>query len=263
MLAAVRDRGAEAHGVHLDLADPESCAAAGAARRSAHLGRMDVLVNNASLLGERTDLADYPNGRLRPGDGGERRRERCGLTQAVLPGMADGGAIVNVTSGAAARATWGAYAVSKHALDAITLMLRDELAPRRIRCVGVNPGGLRTAMRAAAYPEEDPATLPRPASVVPVFVAIAEGADPGPHVEASDWARGVTPIPELDGHGRLARRVIEPVEEPLVPVDAIGGGVRTTPATTPAGCRARSPAGGSARVSPRDRTRSRRGCPTG
>ena len=45
-------------------------------------------------------------------------------------------------------------------------------------------------MRAAAYPDEDPATLPRPASVVPVFVAIAEGADPGPRVEARDWAPG-------------------------------------------------------------------------
>jgi NAD(P)-dependent dehydrogenase (short-subunit alcohol dehydrogenase family) len=169
----------------LDLADHASCAAA-AAQALGALGRLDVLVNNASLLGDRAELADLDmdvfdrvmavnvSGTLR-------------LTQAVLPGMAEGGAIINVTSGAAARATWGAYAVSKHALDAVTLMLREELAPRRIRCVGVNPGGLRTAMRAAAYPDEDPSTLPRPGSVAPVFVAIAEGADPGPHVEARDW----------------------------------------------------------------------------
>ncbi len=188
MLASIRDRGAEAQGVRLDLADPASCAAAGAEALGA-LGRLDVLVNNASLLGERTHLADLPmdvfdrvmavnvSGTLR-------------LPPAVLPGMADGGAIINVTSGAAARATWGAYAVSKHALDGVTLMLRDELAPRAIRCGGVNPGGLRTAMRAAAYPDEDPATLPRPESVVPVFVAIAEGADPGPRVEARDWTPG-------------------------------------------------------------------------
>jgi NAD(P)-dependent dehydrogenase (short-subunit alcohol dehydrogenase family) len=185
VVASVRARGAEAHGVALDLSDPGSCAAAGA-EALGHLGRLDVLVNNASLLGERRELAEFPmdvfdrvmavnvSGTLR-------------LTQAVLPGMADGGAIVNVTSGAAARATWGAYAVSKHALDGVTAMLRDELAPRAIRCVAVNPGGLRTAMRAAAYPDEDPATLPRPESVVPVFVAIAAGADPGPHVDARDW----------------------------------------------------------------------------
>ncbi len=185
VLAAVRERGREAHGVALDLADPAACDAAGAEALGA-LGRLDVLINNASLLGDRMELADYRmdvfervmavnvTGTLR-------------LIQTVLPGMSDGGAIVNVTSGAAARATWGAYAVSKHALDGITLMLRDELAPRGIRCVGVNPGGLRTAMRAAAYPGEDPATLPRPESVVPVFLAIAEGADPGPHVNAREW----------------------------------------------------------------------------
>ncbi|HTI32287.1 MAG TPA: SDR family NAD(P)-dependent oxidoreductase [Miltoncostaea sp.] len=185
VLAAVRGRGAEAHGVGLDLADGASCAAAGAEALGA-LGRLDVLVNNASLLGERADLADADmdvfDRVMAVNVGGTLR-----LTQAVLSGMADGGAIVNVTSGAAARATWGAYAVSKHALDGATVMLRDELAPRGIRCVAVNPGGLRTAMRAAAYPGEDPATLPRPESVVPVFVAIAEGADPGPHVNAKDW----------------------------------------------------------------------------
>jgi NAD(P)-dependent dehydrogenase (short-subunit alcohol dehydrogenase family) len=188
VVAAVRDRGAEAHPVVLDLSDPASCAAAGAEALGA-LGRLDVLVNNASLLGDRTELADQPMERfdrvMAVNVTGVLR-----LTQVVLPGMADGGAIINVTSGAAARATWGAYAVSKHALDGMTLMLRDELAPRGIRCVGVNPGGLRTAMRAAAYPDEDPATLPRPESVVPVFVAIAAGADPGPRVEAREWAAG-------------------------------------------------------------------------
>ena len=52
------------------------------------------------------------------------------LTQAVLPAMAEGGAIVNVTSGAAGCADLGAYAVSKLALDGVTRMLREELGPR-------------------------------------------------------------------------------------------------------------------------------------
>ena len=42
-------------------------------------------------------------------------------------------------------------------------------------------------MRAAAYPDEDPATLPHPSTVTAPFVAIAEGLDPGPHVEAAQW----------------------------------------------------------------------------
>jgi NAD(P)-dependent dehydrogenase (short-subunit alcohol dehydrogenase family) len=109
------------------------------------------------------------------------------LTKAVVPGMSDGGAIINVTSGAAGRPMWGAYSISKLAVDGITGMLRRELADRRIRCVAVNPGPARTEMRAAAYPDEDPRTVPRPSALVGPFVAIAAGADPGPHVEASEW----------------------------------------------------------------------------
>jgi NAD(P)-dependent dehydrogenase (short-subunit alcohol dehydrogenase family) len=109
------------------------------------------------------------------------------LIQSVLPGMSHGAAIVNVTSGAAGRPSWGAYGVSKLALDGITGMLRQELADGAIRCVGVNPGPARTAMRAGAYPDEDPATVPHPSSLVEPFIAIAAGADPGPHVEAAQW----------------------------------------------------------------------------
>jgi NAD(P)-dependent dehydrogenase (short-subunit alcohol dehydrogenase family) len=66
-------------------------------------------------------------------------------------------------------------------------MWRRELADRGIRCVAVNPGPARTRMRAAAYPGEDPETVPRPSALVGPFVAIAAGTDPGPHVEAAEW----------------------------------------------------------------------------
>jgi NAD(P)-dependent dehydrogenase (short-subunit alcohol dehydrogenase family) len=147
---------------------------------------VDVLVNNAGLLGVRAPLAEYPldvwEDVIASGVTGTLR-----LIQAILPAMSEGGAIVNVTSGAAGRPTWGAYAIAKLALDGITDILREELAPRRIRCVAINPGGIRTRMRAAAYPNEDPATLPHPSSVVEPFIAVAAGADPGPHVEAREW----------------------------------------------------------------------------
>jgi NAD(P)-dependent dehydrogenase (short-subunit alcohol dehydrogenase family) len=188
VLARLRERGAEAHAVALDLADPDSVRAAASAAVAA-LGRVEGLVNNASLLGVRRPLADYPmdvwdrvmavnvSGTLR-------------LTQAVLPAISRGGAIVNVTSGAAGRPTWGAYAVSKLGLDGVTRILREELADREIRCVGINPGGTRTEMRAAAYPHEDPATVPHPSSRVGPFIAILAGEDPGPHVEAAQWTAG-------------------------------------------------------------------------
>jgi NAD(P)-dependent dehydrogenase (short-subunit alcohol dehydrogenase family) len=183
-------RGAERDGwrvetIGADLAVPSEASRLGH-EAVAKLGRVDVLVNNAGLLGRRAPLADYPldvweevmavnvTGLL-------------ALTQAVLPAMSQGGAIINVTSGAAGRPMWGAYSISKLAVDGITTMLRGELAERSIRCVAVNPGPARTRMRAAAYPAEDPATVPRASALVGPFVAIAAGADPGPHVEAAEW----------------------------------------------------------------------------
>jgi NAD(P)-dependent dehydrogenase (short-subunit alcohol dehydrogenase family) len=188
VLARLGERGAEAHGVALDLADPSSIRAA-ASGAVAALGRVEGLVNNASLLGVRRPLADYPI------DVWQRVLQvnvtgTLMLTQLVLPAMSRGGAIVNVTSGAAGRPTWGAYGVSKLALDGITAMLREELADRGIRCVGVNPGGTRTAMRAAAYPGEDPATVPHPSSRTAPFIAVLAGEDPGPHVDAAQWTAG-------------------------------------------------------------------------
>lgn len=177
--------GGAADGVVLDLRDRDS--ATRAARLAvAALGRVDVLVNSAAVAGEQADLADTPPAMLADvldvGVTGT-----LAFTQGLLPAMADGGVIVNVTSGAAGRAGWGAYAVAKAALDAMTRMLREELAPRGITCVAVNPGGVRTAMRAAAMPQEDPATVPHPSSVLPAFVAIAAGEPTDWRVEAYQW----------------------------------------------------------------------------
>jgi NAD(P)-dependent dehydrogenase (short-subunit alcohol dehydrogenase family) len=185
LLSRLGAQGAEAHGVALDLADRGSVDAA-ASEALAVLGRVEGLVNNASLLGVRRPLADYP---LEVWDDviAVNVTGTLLLTQRVLPAMSRGAAIVNVTSGAAGRATWGAYAVSKLALDGVTGMLREELAGREIRCVGINPGGTRTAMRASAYPDEDPATVPHPSSRVDPFIAVLAGHDPGPHVEAAQW----------------------------------------------------------------------------
>jgi len=177
--------GGSAEPLELDLGDAASTEAAARAAVAA-LGRVDVLVNNAGLLGVRALLADYPldlwERVMRVNVDGTLR-----LIQLVLPAMSEGGAIVNVTSGAAGRPSWGAYAISKLAIDGITGMLRDELEDRGLRIIAINPGGVRTAMRAAAYPGEDPETLPHPSSVTAPFVAVAAGADLGAYVEASQW----------------------------------------------------------------------------
>lgn len=184
-LSRLRGRGADAQGVPLDLRDAASIAEA-AAQAVAVLGRVNAVVNNASLLGLRVPLADHPmdvwDEVLAVNLSGT-----VAFTQALIPAISQGGAIVNVTSGAAGRAGWGAYGVSKLALEGVTSMLRQELAGTGIRCVAVNPGPLRTTMRAAAYPQEDPATVPHPSSVLEPFVAIVGGADPGPRIDAAEW----------------------------------------------------------------------------
>ncbi len=184
-LARLRERGAGAQPLALDLRDRGSIAEAATAA-VAVLGRVDALVNNASLLGVRAPLADAPMD-----DWDEvmavNLSGTMAFTQALLPAIVQGGAIINVTSGASGRAGWGAYGVSKLGLEGVTRMLREELSDTGVRCVAVNPGGLRTAMRAAAYPGEDPATVPHPSSVLEPFVAIVAGADPGPLIDARDW----------------------------------------------------------------------------
>jgi NAD(P)-dependent dehydrogenase (short-subunit alcohol dehydrogenase family) len=77
------------------------------------------------------------------------------VTRAVLPHLraAGAGSIINVSSGAALppRRSWGAYAVAKQALDGLSLNLAAELEGSGIRVNVVDPGSMRTPMRAAAY----------------------------------------------------------------------------------------------------------------
>jgi NAD(P)-dependent dehydrogenase (short-subunit alcohol dehydrogenase family) len=83
-----------------------------------------------------------------------------------------------VTSGAARgpRAYWGAYAVSKAALEMLVGTYAAEVTKTNVRVNLVDPGATRTAMRAEAYPGEDPLSVKEPDSLTDVFVALAEPA---------------------------------------------------------------------------------------
>src|SRR6202012_2554209 len=89
----------------------------------------------------------------------------------------DAGRVAFVTSGAASRADlrayWGPYAISKAALDALARTYAAETVnTSNIKVMLVNPGPLRTRMRAAAMPGEDPATLKTPEEIVPKILQL-------------------------------------------------------------------------------------------
>ena len=71
------------------------------------------------------------------------------------------------------RAFWGAYAASTAGLEALVGCYDDEMENTTVRAVAVNPGAMRTRMRAGAYPGEDPATLPEPREIAPLIVELA------------------------------------------------------------------------------------------
>ena len=171
--------------VALDLASPASVDAA-ADEVARAVPRLEGVVMNAGVLGPMgpLDAAD-PDALAHAIDVDLTGQVR--LLQRLSPLIADRAGVVLVTSGAAGRAGYGAYALGKAGLEALGLMLREEWAPRGIRVVAVNPGPVRTDMRAEAHPGEDPATVPPPAERVAPVIAVLEGTDPGPRVQASEW----------------------------------------------------------------------------
>lgn len=113
------------------------------------------------------------------------------LTRALLPALeqSDDARILFTSSsvGRKGRAYWGAYAVSKFATEGLMQVLADELATTtRIRVNSINPGATRTEMRRAAYPAENPLSLPTAESLMPAYLHLLQPASQSRHGEAID-----------------------------------------------------------------------------
>lgn len=153
-------------------------------------GRLDGLLHNASVLGRRSPISDYPaaawekvmqinvNGAFL-------------LTKQVLPllDQSPNGSVVFTSSsvGRKARAYWGAYAVSKFATEGMSMMLADELegiSNTRVNCI--NPGATRTHMRATAFPAEDPNTVTTPEDIMPLYTYLLSDESIGISGESFD-----------------------------------------------------------------------------
>lgn len=97
------------------------------------------------------------------------------LTRACIPVMqqAPNASLIFTSSraGRETRAYWGAYAIAKHGVEALMEMFHHELATTsRIRVNSLNPGPCATALRKAIFPAEDPATLPQPDDLMPLYL---------------------------------------------------------------------------------------------
>lgn len=136
-------------------------------------GRLDGLVNNASILGERFSIEQY--------DAGMWQQvmhvnvtATFALTQVCLPLLhcSEDASIIFTSSGVGrqGKAFWGAYAVSKFATEGLSQVLASEQQHGNLRVNCINPGPVRTEMRRAAYPAENRDALTGPEGILPTYM---------------------------------------------------------------------------------------------
>jgi NAD(P)-dependent dehydrogenase (short-subunit alcohol dehydrogenase family) len=137
-------------------------------------GRLDGLLHNAGLLGDRSPIEHHDIGTWHQVMHVNLTAPFV-LTQVLMPLLrqSEDASVVFTSSGVGrrGRAYWGAYAVSKFGIEGLSQVLADETRDAtRIRVNCINPGATRTAMRTKAYPGEDPRRLPEPASLMPTYL---------------------------------------------------------------------------------------------
>jgi NAD(P)-dependent dehydrogenase (short-subunit alcohol dehydrogenase family) len=182
---AIKEAGGQATLVPCDLTDFEAVDTLGPALLE-RFDKLDIFVGNAGALGEMTPLTHYDaKAWHNVFDVNVHANWRLIRTLEPLLRRSDAGRAILVTSGAAAnpRAFWGAYAVTKAAVETLAKVWASELENTDVRVNILNPGATRTGMRAAAFPGEDPETLKTPADIAGRFVELA----------SPDWT----------GHGEL------------------------------------------------------------
>lgn len=172
---AIKAAGGSATLVPLDLKDHAGIDRLGAALYE-RWGRLDVLLANAGILGQLSPL-----GHVDPKVWDEAMAINVTANWRLIRSLdpllrrSDAGRAIFLTSAASYRCRpfWGPYSVSKAALEALARTYAAETEKTPVRVALVNPGPMRTAMRAKAMPGEDPASLPDPNELAPHLVAMA------------------------------------------------------------------------------------------
>jgi NAD(P)-dependent dehydrogenase (short-subunit alcohol dehydrogenase family) len=154
----------------ITLSDAEGLAQA----LDGNYGKLDGLLHNAAILGDRVPFDHYSieqwNRVMHVNSTAVFLLTRALMT---LLQRSDAGRLLFTSSsvGSIPRAYWGAYSVSKYAMEGMAKLIADELEQTSaIRVNIVNPGATRTSMRAAAYPAEDPESLESPEGLMPLYL---------------------------------------------------------------------------------------------
>jgi NAD(P)-dependent dehydrogenase (short-subunit alcohol dehydrogenase family) len=174
----VRAAGGRATLVPLDLTDARAIDQLGGALAQ-RFGRLDVLVAGAAELGSLSPLGHIPPAAFAQVMAVNATANYCLIrsVDALLRASPAGRAIfVTCAQARAGRPFWGGYAASKAALEALVMAYAAEMRRATVRVNLIDPGPLRTRLRAHAYPGEDPGKLPEAGAVTEAFVALAETA---------------------------------------------------------------------------------------
>jgi NAD(P)-dependent dehydrogenase (short-subunit alcohol dehydrogenase family) len=177
--------------VPINLLEPEGLDPLGAELHR-RFGHVDAVIGAAAVLGPLT-----PVGHLEPKGWDMIMASNLTANWRLIRSMdpllraAPAGRAVFLTSRAARGiAFWGAYAASKAGLEALVASYADEMENTPVRAVCLDPGAVRTRMRAHAFPGEDPMTLPEPSAVAPLILELArpDREPPAGVTRFADWS---------------------------------------------------------------------------
>jgi NAD(P)-dependent dehydrogenase (short-subunit alcohol dehydrogenase family) len=177
--------------VPMDIAEGDGLDQLGLAIHQ-RFGRLDLLVHAAAILG---GLSPVSHVDVKPWDKAVATNLTASFrlirsTERLLKAAPAGRAIFLTSSRAMnPKAFWGVYGATKAALENLVRAWADELENTTVRAVLLDPGAMRTKMRAEAMPGEDPMSLPDPAEIGPLIVELAQGDRglPKETVKFSEW----------------------------------------------------------------------------
>lgn len=183
--------------IPFDITDGDACDRLAAALYD-RFGRVDTFVHAAGVLGTLSPVTHHePKDFDKIVAANLTASWRLMRALELLLRQSDTGRAVFLTTGQGVthgRAFWGPYGATKAALETLVRTWNDELEITKVRAALLSPGPVRTRMRAAAFPGEDPMSIPHPDEIVPLMLELADPAriPPGDVVDFRDWKSAKT-----------------------------------------------------------------------